>query len=65
MRGEMQNLSRGGLCVRLEGQCSDASLMRCDIVMSACPVGVPTLTRVRWVKNDHQGCSAGLEFLLR
>jgi len=64
-RCQTENLSSGGCCVVLDQQCREAALLRCEILMSGCPVAIPTLARVRWVESDRQPCRAGLEFLLR
>lgn len=65
LSGHTQNLSNGGLCAMLNGPCRDAGLMRCEIfVPSDNPIAIPTLMRIRWVRNEDHGCRAGLEFLL-
>jgi hypothetical protein len=64
IRGETRNVSDGGLCVRLDQPCHPAALLRCEISVNGGPPAIPTLTYVRWVREDPSAYLAGLEFLL-
>ena len=65
IRGEIQNISGGGVCARLDQPCHLAALLRCEISVDGCPPSIPTLAYVRWIRGAPPGHIAGMEFLLR
>ncbi len=65
VRGQIQNLSRGGLCLLSESSLQKSSVLRCEIVPDSVPVGIPTIMEVRWMAFDaaFSGTRMGLRFL--
>jgi len=66
VRGRIQNLSRGGLCILSEEPIATASLVLCEIVLPEMPVSIPALLNVRWsekreIARDSYLC--GLQFV--
>jgi len=66
IRGEIQNISQGGICVLSTRPIPTSSLIRCAIEVSETRAAIPTLTQVRWTqKTSNNGrCKIGLQFLL-
>ena len=66
IRGQIQNISAGGLCLRTPQPVHVASLLRCEIPFPRVPVSIPTLMQVRWAYKEPTGNSyrVGLQFLL-
>ncbi len=65
-RGEVQNLSVGGLCVITPRAISRLVLIRCEVRVADLPVSIPTLVQVRWVEKSSSrvGQRVGLQYLL-
>jgi c-di-GMP-binding flagellar brake protein YcgR len=66
IRGKLQDISAGGLCLRTNQHVKVAQLVRASIVPADVPVGVPSLMRVCWVRrlNKAPRYRIGLQFLL-
>ena len=65
LRGEVQNLSQGGLCVISERPIQKSSVLRCEIFPDTVPAGIPTVMEVRWIEAPAKssGTRVGLRFL--
>ncbi len=66
IRGPIQNISSGGLCLLTDQVIKVSSLIRCELLFSQIPAPIPTLLQVRWAQKARKGtgCTAGLQFLL-
>jgi c-di-GMP-binding flagellar brake protein YcgR len=66
IRGRIQNISQGGVCLLSNRSIPDSSLLRCEIAVSGTRTAIPTLMQVRWTqRNSTSGRSkVGLQFLL-
>jgi hypothetical protein len=65
IRGDLQNISRGGFCLASNHACKESSFLRCEFFIPGFSVGVPTLAQVRWIRqNAPEEFLAGLQFLL-
>src|ERR1700720_3928880 len=51
VRGQIENISRGGICLLSSGPIPAASLVRCEIELSHASVAIPTLMLVRWAQR--------------
>jgi len=66
VRGRIQNLSRGGLCLFTSERLNPIALMVCEIMASELPVSIPALAIVRWSEQraGQDDCYLyGLQFL--
>jgi PilZ domain len=66
LRGEIENIARGGMCVLSDQPVPTNSVVRCELMSAGSSVGIPTLLRVRWFEKaiDKSGFRLGLQFLL-
>ena len=66
IRGRIENISEGGLCVLSKRAIPVAAVVRCEIGVSGTKATIPTLTRVRWTHKipENGGYKIGLEVLL-
>ena len=65
IRGELQNISRGGFSLASNHACKESSFLRCEFFIPGFSVGVPTLAQVRWIRqNAPEEFLTGLQFLL-
>jgi len=66
LRGEIENIARGGMCILSDQAVPANSLVRCELMLARSAVGIPTLLRVRWFEKavDKNGFRLGLQFLL-
>ena len=65
IRGELRDISKGGFCLMSGHPYQVSSVLRCEIFFPDFPVGVPTLARVRWIRQESQSeFRSGLQFLL-
>ncbi|MBV9609400.1 MAG: PilZ domain-containing protein [Acidobacteria bacterium] len=67
LRGRVQNLSRGGVCVLSDGPVDKNAVVICEIALPDLPLLIPTVMQVRWdQKREAQGehYLVGLQFLL-
>jgi hypothetical protein len=66
LRGEIENIARGGMCILSDQPVPAHSLVRCELLLAGSAVGIPTLLRVRWFEKaiDKSGFRLGLQFLL-
>ncbi len=65
LRGQVQNLGQGGLCLLVETPIQKSSVLRCEIFPDGVQAGIPTIVEVRWMaRNSGQpGTKVGLRFL--
>ncbi len=65
VRGQIQNFSRGGLCLLSESPLQKSSVLRCEIIPDSLPAGIPTIMEVRWMASNpaSPGTRVGLRFL--
>lgn len=65
LRGRVQNLSRGGLCILCSDPIAERGVLRCEIAVAELPVTIPALVRVCWTqeRDVSGGRLAGLQFL--
>ena len=66
IRGQIENIGRGGICVLTERLIPISSLVRCEIGLSRIRVAIPTLMQVRWSQKSASSGRhrIGLQFLL-
>ena len=65
VRGRLQNISRGGLCILTEEGLNGAAVMVCEITVPELPVPIPALTTIRWSEprgGTGEGHLYGLQF---
>ncbi len=65
LRGQLQNLSTGGLCLLGNRAVELSQVFRCEIPLPELPVGIPTLLQVCWIERPT-GAHAyriGLQFV--
>ena len=66
LRGRVQNLSRGGVCVLSDRPLDQHAVIICEIALPDLPLLIPTVMQVRWdQKREVQGEQylVGLQFL--
>jgi hypothetical protein len=67
IRGRIQNISAGGVCLITPRPIEKFSVLRCEITIGDVPLKIATLMQVRWTKKQNmqpEGYLSGLEFLL-
>ena len=66
IRGRLQNVSQGGVCLLTDRSIPASSLVRCEIVVPGTRAAIPTLMQVRWAqKTSTNGrYKIGLQFLM-
>ena len=66
VRGQIENISRGGVCLLSSGPIPESSLVRCEIEVSQTGVAIPSLMQVRWAEkvSTNGEYRIGLQFLL-
>jgi len=67
IRGRIQNISAGGVCLITSRPIEKFSVLRCEITIGDVPLKIATLMQVRWTKKQNmqpEGYLSGLEFLL-
>jgi hypothetical protein len=55
VRGRLQNLSRGGLCILTSESLNGATVVVCEIMVPELPVPIPVLANVRWSEPRNGG----------
>ena len=65
VHGELRDISGGGFCFASKYAYQDSTVLRCEIFPPGFPVGVPTLARVQWSRQESPAeFRIGLQFLL-
>jgi hypothetical protein len=67
LRGRIQNLSEGGVCLITSRPVEKSSVLRCEITIGDVPLRIPTLIEVRWTRKQTmqpEDYISGLEFLI-
>ena len=65
IRGRIQNISQGGVCLLNNKSIPASSLVRCEIEIPGNRIGIPTLMQVAWTQRTPTGTyEIGLQFLL-
>jgi c-di-GMP-binding flagellar brake protein YcgR len=66
IRGRLQNVSQGGVCLLSNQSIPTSSLVRCEIVVPRTRAAIPTLMRVRWAQKSSTNAryKIGLQFLM-
>ena len=66
IRGELQDISSGGVCLLTSHPLEESCLVRGSIPLAEVPVSLPSLMRVCWVQRVPKGARyrVGLQFLL-
>ena len=64
IRGRVQNISGGGVCLLSKRSITEPSLVRCEIAVSGAGAMIPTLMHVRWTQRLTNGYKIGLQFVL-
>ncbi len=67
IRGRIQNISAGGICLITSRPIEKFSVLRCEITIGDVPLKIATLMQVRWTRKQNmhpEGYLSGLEFLL-
>lgn len=64
IRGQIQNISGGGICLLSGRSIAGSSLVRCEITVSGTGAAIPTLMQVRWTQVSVNGYEIGLQFVL-
>ncbi len=63
--GQVDNVSKRGLCVSSPVPLMLSKVVRCDIGLRDLPVTVPTIAQVRWVeKINPRNYRCGLQYVL-
>ena len=67
IRGRIENISQGGICLLSSQRIPASSLVRCEIEVSMTRAAIPTLMHVRWAERTSAArgrYKMGLQFLL-
>ena len=67
IRGLVEDISSGGLCVRTSAPLTVSFPIRCELPFSKVPVSVPLILKVRWTQKTSpkaQQYRSGLQFLV-
>ena len=66
VRGRIENINRGGLCLLTKRPIEHFSVLQCEIFPSGMHVGIPTMMEVLWGKPNPEGSGmrVGLRFLI-
>jgi hypothetical protein len=66
IRGHVQNISQGGVCLLSKRSLPPSSVVRGEIVVPGTRAAVPTFLQVRWAQQNsaHGEFKIGLQFLL-
>ena len=66
IRGEISDISGGGLCLVTSEKTDPKTAMRCEIFAPHVPVGIPTILQVRWVHENVGGrmYTLGMQFVV-
>jgi hypothetical protein len=66
VRGQIENIGRGGVCLLSSRPIPTSSLVRCEIEVSPTRAAIPTLMQVRWAQRTSTNgrFRIGLQFLL-
>lgn len=60
--GFVQNISGGGLCVRLASEPPAGSMLALKLNLAGLPSGIIALGKVCWIQPAQDGCDVGIEF---
>jgi Tfp pilus assembly protein PilZ len=60
--GLLQNISGGGVCVRMPSPVKEGALLALTIQLPSLPTSVIALGKVVWATPMDEGCDAGIEF---
>src|SRR5712691_4793609 len=52
LRGTIRDISVGGLCLQSNHTLKQSQVVRCDLFISRLQVTIPTLMKVRWVREN-------------
>jgi len=66
LRGKIENISTGGVCVRAKQPLELSHLVRCELRLPGVPARIPFLAQVRW-SEKRSGASpyrVGLQFVV-
>jgi len=66
IRGRIQNLSQGGICIMSSQPLAVATFVFCEIAVPDVPVSIPALMQVRWTAKrgrETQQYIYGLRFI--
>jgi len=66
LRGETENISTGGVCVRTDRPLKSSHLVRCELRLPGVPVRIPLLARVQWTekRSTARQYLNGLQFVV-
>ena len=66
IRGQVQDISAGGLCLLTKESMEVSYLLRGEIFFPESPAPIPTLMRVQWSQEslEEDGYRIGLQFLI-
>ena len=66
VRGEVPNISAGGLCLLTDDKIGVSDALRCEIQIPSLPIGIPALLNVRWLcaEGGRYTYRLGLQFLV-
>ena len=66
IRGEVCNISAGGMCLLTDDSVNVSDPFRCEILAPRMPVAIPVLLQVRWASKSSNGRThrLGLQFLV-
>jgi hypothetical protein len=66
LRGEVSDISCGGLCLVTGDLPETSDPVQCVICAPQIPSGIPTLVQIRWIRTDRHARThrVGLQFLV-
>ena len=66
IRGRIQNISEGGVCLLSKGSIPEPALVRCEIAVPGTRAVIPTVMQVRWNRRTSltDGYKIGLQFIV-
>lgn len=64
IRGQIQNISGGGVCLVSKRFIAEQSLIRCEIAVSGIGAAIPTLMRAAGLQRSTKSYKTGLQFVL-
>ncbi|MSR74005.1 MAG: PilZ domain-containing protein [Planctomycetes bacterium] len=60
--GFVQNISGGGMCVRLDRTPEHGTMLALKLQLPGLPSGILALGKVCWIQPVEAGCDVGIEF---
>ncbi len=66
VRGQVKDISAGGICVLTDQLLKQSNLLRCDITFAKLPTAIPALMEIQWISERDEAFKyvVGLRYLV-